>query len=60
MPYEVNSLREGESIHVAFLANELSELEKDQLLMQKNETEDCYIHEKLCIYFSKIAFEIQN
>ncbi|HDR7250635.1 TPA: DUF1697 domain-containing protein, partial [Bacillus pacificus] len=32
-PYEVNSLREGESIHVAFLANELSELEKDQLLM---------------------------
>ncbi len=50
MPYEVNSLREGESIHVAFLANELSELEKDQLLMQKNETEDCYIHEKSCVF----------
>ncbi|PGT58079.1 cytoplasmic protein, partial [Bacillus cereus] len=29
------------------LANQLSEKEKDQLLMQKNETEDCYIHEKV-------------
>ncbi|MGD6888065.1 DUF1697 domain-containing protein [Bacillus mobilis] len=46
-PYEADSLLEGESIHVAFLANELSEKEKDQLLMQKNETEDCYIHEKV-------------
>ncbi|KAB2459845.1 DUF1697 domain-containing protein [Bacillus sp. CH126_4D] len=46
-PYEVDSLLEGESIHVAFLANELSEKEKDQLLMQTNETEDCYIHEKV-------------
>ncbi|MDA1677979.1 DUF1697 domain-containing protein [Bacillus cereus group sp. TH152-1LC] len=46
-PYEVDSLLEGESIHVAFLANELSEKEKDQLLMQKNETEDCYIREKV-------------
>ncbi|TCW58041.1 uncharacterized protein (DUF1697 family) [Bacillus thuringiensis] len=46
-PYEVDSLLEGESIHVAFLANELSEKEKDQLLMQKNETEDCFIYEKV-------------
>ena len=52
-PYEVNSLREGESIHVAFLANELSEIEEDQLLMQKNETEDCYIHEKVVYLFFK-------
>lgn len=34
-PYEVNSLREGESIHVAFLANELSELEKISYLCKK-------------------------
>ncbi|MDW3036591.1 MULTISPECIES: DUF1697 domain-containing protein [Bacillus cereus group] len=52
-PYEVDSLRKGESIHVAFLANELSELEKDQLLMQKNETEDCYIHEEVVYLFFK-------
>ncbi|MGH0826968.1 DUF1697 domain-containing protein [Bacillus pretiosus] len=52
-PYEADSLLEGESIHVAFLANELSEKEKDQLLMQKNETEDCYIHEKVVYLFFK-------
>ncbi|PFB32113.1 DUF1697 domain-containing protein [Bacillus cereus] len=52
-PYEADSLLEGESIHVAFLANELSEQEKDQLLMQKNETEDCYIHEKVVYLFFK-------
>ncbi|HFK1762905.1 cytoplasmic protein [Bacillus wiedmannii] len=52
-PYEVDSLLEGESIHVAFLANELSEKEKDQLLMQKNETEDCYIDEKVVYLFFK-------
>ncbi|MCU5376262.1 DUF1697 domain-containing protein [Bacillus cereus] len=46
-PYEADSLLEGESIYVAFLANELSEKEKGQLLMQKNETEDCYIHKKV-------------
>ncbi|PEU69988.1 cytoplasmic protein [Bacillus cereus] len=46
-PYEFDSLLEGESIYVAFLANQLSEKEKDQLLMQKNETEDCYIHENV-------------
>lgn len=46
-PYEVDSLLEGESIHVAFLANELTEKEKNQLLMQKNDTEDCYIDEKI-------------
>ncbi|UOB76580.1 DUF1697 domain-containing protein [Bacillus sp. ZJS3] len=52
-PYEVDSLLEGESIHVAFLANELSEKEKDQLLMQKNETEDCYIDENVVYVFFK-------
>ncbi|PEM53291.1 DUF1697 domain-containing protein [Bacillus wiedmannii] len=52
-PYEADSLLEGESIHVAFLANELSEKEKDQLLMQKNKTEDCYIHEKVVYLFFK-------
>ncbi|MGZ7149206.1 DUF1697 domain-containing protein [Bacillus sp. BC08] len=52
-PYEVDSLLEGESIHVVFLANELSEKEKDQLLMQKNETEDCFIHEKIVYLFFK-------
>ncbi|MBY7113932.1 MULTISPECIES: DUF1697 domain-containing protein [Bacillus] len=52
-PYKADSLLEGESIHVAFLANELSEKEKDQLLMQKNETEDCYIHEKFVYLFFK-------
>ncbi len=52
-PYEVDSLLEGESIHVAFLANELSEKEKDQLFMQKNETEDCFIHEKVVYLFFK-------
>ncbi|PIE94684.1 cytoplasmic protein [Bacillus fungorum] len=52
-PYEADSLLEGESIHVAFLANELSEKEKDQLLMYKNMTEDCYIHEKVVYLFFK-------
>lgn len=52
-PYEVDSLLEGESIHAAFLANELSEKEIDQLLMQKNETEDCYIDEKVVYLFFK-------
>lgn len=52
-PYEADSLLEGESIHVIFLANELSEKEKDQLLMQKNETEDCYIYEKVVYLFFK-------
>ncbi|MES5938941.1 MULTISPECIES: DUF1697 domain-containing protein [unclassified Bacillus cereus group] len=52
-PYEADSLLEGESIHVAFLANELSEKEKDHLLKQKNETEDCFIHEKVVYLFFK-------
>jgi len=52
-PYEADSLLEGESIHVAFLVNELSEKEKDQLLMQKSETEDCYIDEKVVYLFFK-------
>ncbi|PDZ65281.1 cytoplasmic protein [Bacillus cereus] len=52
-PYDADSLVEGESIHVAFLANELSEKEKDQLLMQKNESEDCYIDENVVYLFFK-------
>ena len=52
-PYEVNSLREGESIHVAFLANELSELEKDQLLMQK-------MRLKIVIYMKSCVFIFQK
>lgn len=52
-PYEADSLLEGESIHVAFLANELSEKEKYHLLKQKNETEDCFIHEKVVYLFFK-------
>ncbi|MGN4443528.1 DUF1697 domain-containing protein [Bacillus cereus group sp. MYBK79-1] len=62
-PYEVDSLLEGESIHVAFLANELSEKEKDQLLMQTNETEDCYIHEKVVYLLFKNSirdFKLMN
>ena len=59
-PYEVNSLREGESIHVAFLANELSEIEEDQLLMQKMRLKIVTYMKKLCIYFSKIVFETLN
>ncbi|MBG9939160.1 DUF1697 domain-containing protein [Bacillus tropicus] len=54
-PYEVNSLREGESIHIAFLANKLSKTEKDQLLMQKKEIEDCCIHEKVVYLFFKTS-----
>lgn len=52
-PYDANSLLEGESIHVAFLANVLSEKEKNQLLMLKNETEDCYIDENVVYLFFK-------
>lgn len=52
-PYEADLLLEGESIHVAFLANELSEIEKDQLLMKKNDTEDCYIDENVVYVFFK-------
>lgn len=59
-PYEVNSLREGESIHIAFLANELSKTEKDQLLMQKKRLKIVVFMKKLCIYFSKLAFETLN
>ncbi|MDA2732147.1 DUF1697 domain-containing protein [Bacillus cereus] len=52
-PYKVDSLLEGESIHVVFLANELSEIENDQLLMKKNDTEDCYIDENVVYVFFK-------
>ena len=52
-PYEVNSLREGESIHVAFLANELSEIEEDQLLMQK-------MRLKIVIYMKSCVFIFQK
>ncbi|PKJ54086.1 DUF1697 domain-containing protein [Bacillus sp. SN10] len=52
-PYDAVSLLEAESIHVAFLANELSEIEKNQLLLQKNETEDCYIDDNVVYLFFK-------
>ncbi|MGR5907753.1 DUF1697 domain-containing protein [Bacillus paranthracis] len=37
-------------IHIAFLAHELSKTEEIKLLMQKNEIEDCCIHEKSCVF----------
>ncbi len=52
-PYEVHSLLEGESVHVAFLANVLSEEESSQLLTFKSELEDCYIDEKVAYLFFK-------
>ncbi len=52
-PYEVHSLLEGESVHVAFLANVLSEEETSQLLTFKSELEDCYIDEKVAYLFFK-------
>lgn len=52
-PYEVHSLLEGESVHVAFLANVLSEEESSQLLIFKSELEDCYIDEKVVYLFFK-------
>ena len=52
-PYEVHSLLEGESVHVAFLANVLSEEESSQLLTFKSELEDCYIDEKVVYLFFK-------
>lgn len=52
-PYEVHSLLEGESVHIAFLANELSEEESSQLLTFKSELEDCYIDEKVAYLFFK-------
>ncbi len=52
-PYEVHSLLEGESVHVAFLANVLSEEESSKLLTFKSELEDCYIDEKVAYLFFK-------
>ncbi len=52
-PYEVHSLLEGESVHIAFLANVLSEEESSQLLTFKSELEDCYIDEKVVYLFFK-------
>ncbi|ALQ68340.1 DUF1697 domain-containing protein [Bacillus thuringiensis] len=52
-PYEVHLLLEGESVHVAFLANVLSEEESSQLLTFKSELEDCYIDEKVVYLFFK-------
>lgn len=52
-PYEVHSLLEGESVHIAFLANVLSEEESSQLLIFKSELEDCYIDEKVVYLFFK-------
>ncbi|QUW29047.1 DUF1697 domain-containing protein [Bacillus cereus] len=62
-PYEADSLLEGESMHIAFLANELSKKEKDQLLIYKNMNEDCYIHEKVVYLFFKTSirnFKLMN
>ncbi|QWU45427.1 MULTISPECIES: DUF1697 domain-containing protein [Bacillus] len=52
-PYKADALLEGESIHVAFLANPLSEEESKQLLMYKSELEDCYIDQKVVYLFFK-------
>ncbi len=52
-PYEVHSLLEGESVHIAFLANVLSEEESSQLLTFKSELEDCYIDEQVVYLFFK-------
>lgn len=52
-PYEVHSLLEGESVHVAFLANVLSEEESSKLLTFKSELEDCYVDEKVAYLFFK-------
>ncbi|MBK5431924.1 DUF1697 domain-containing protein [Bacillus sp. TH25] len=46
-PYETHSLLEGESVHVAFLANPLSEEASKGLLMYNSELEECYIYEKV-------------
>ncbi|PEB47754.1 cytoplasmic protein [Bacillus sp. AFS098217] len=52
-PYETNALLEGESLHVAFLAEELSAEEVKQLFRFKNEVEDCYIEGKEVYLFFK-------
>ncbi|PFJ16967.1 cytoplasmic protein [Bacillus cereus] len=66
-PYESDALLEGESIHVSFLANVLSEKDSDQLLALKSESEDCYINEEVVyLYFknsirdSKLAKQFQK
>ncbi|WP_433772267.1 DUF1697 domain-containing protein [Bacillus wiedmannii] len=54
-PYNTDTLLDGESIHVAFLANPLSEEERKQLLMSKSTLEDCYIDEKVVYLFFKTS-----
>ncbi|MGE6598153.1 DUF1697 domain-containing protein [Bacillus proteolyticus] len=52
-PYEAGLLLEGESIHVAFLANVLSEEDSNQLFTIKSEIEDCHIEGKVVYLFFK-------
>ncbi|MCQ6355770.1 DUF1697 domain-containing protein [Bacillus cereus] len=52
-PYETNSLLEGESVHVAFLANTLSEGECNQLLRLNSDIEDCHIEGRVVYLFFK-------
>ncbi|KFN02514.1 DUF1697 domain-containing protein [Bacillus clarus] len=52
-PYRAGSLSEGESVHVAFLANELSKEESKQLLSFKSEIEECQIEGKEVYLFFK-------
>ncbi|WP_002147458.1 DUF1697 domain-containing protein [Bacillus cereus] len=52
-PYEADLLLEGESIHVAFLANALSEEDSNQLLTIKSEIEDCHIEGRVVYLFFK-------
>ncbi|HDR7794734.1 TPA: DUF1697 domain-containing protein [Bacillus luti] len=57
-PYKADTLLEGESIHVAFLAHPLSEDENRQLITYKNEHEDCYIDNTVVYLFFNTS--IQN
>lgn len=52
-PYETHSLLEGESVHVAFLANPLSEEDSKRLLIYKSDIEDCHIEGRVVYLFFK-------
>ncbi|WP_283747104.1 DUF1697 domain-containing protein [Bacillus cereus] len=52
-PYEAGLLLEGESIHVAFLANVLSEEDSNQLFTIKSEIEGCHIEGRVVYLFFK-------
>jgi uncharacterized protein (DUF1697 family) len=55
-PYPVNSLSEGESIHVALLAEVPSQEGVKQFLKYKSELEDCHIRGKEVYLFLQISF----